>query len=431
MVDFPITINPATLSDFDYSADTLGLTPVVNSSTQLKIPMYTSHYSYLPTTGTSTPDEYATLMTESYMGGDFDTIWIGKDASVTFAFGYTDGTARHEIRSMAFEDGRTNLFENIRCGQIQDTYIWVESDQDYSFGTGSAHYFVPYQAGDGSWYDDLTKPVYGTTTEVLDPEGWWIDFETDPIPFVITDELRLPEGLTTFKEFMFGHPTSDPAYELYAPDPSRYPEPRLRHRHDINIYLPSTLTTFAIYGMSYIEGTLPSNLLYFGYDIGYPLMFSLLSESGEQIQQAGFNSIPERPDRDDYQTDEAYETALAAYEEEAQSFLDMCDHIHIYLKNHTSVPTITFLDNMTCPIVFHVNPEIYDDFVETYAGTQHYADDSSNPRLAGFDPITVVRTEVYGVEETETSTPLSETVFKSVAVTGSFNAFAARSKTRL
>lgn len=419
MVDFPITVDP-TLSDFDYTAETLGLTPVVEEAARLKIPMYTSFTAYFEdpeNPGDTIYYDMETLMPEAYMGGDFHEIWIGKDASVDFIVGYTDYTARHEIQSLAFEDGRTS-FQNLRVGYIGVSAEYTNAGDSYS----TTHYSGVYEK-DGKYFDDLEAPrVFATSNEVPDEYYSFDEF----IQFCITKELRLPDGNTTFPTFLFSHPAADGLHFIDPDSESTYPSPRLRDRNDISVYIPSSVSSFSILGY-YSSDTPATNGLNFGMDIGYPLLYNIAVDAtgqgleAEAIAKAGIDSFPRtEPIRSSYNTDEEFEAAHSKYISDVQAMLDISDHVHIYLQDHTSVPTITFDGSFYFPIVFHVNPEIYDEFVSTYQNSVTGFRESSS-FFPGVKPLSFEESVSYGVEETETSTPLSETVFRSVAVTGSFN----------
>lgn len=419
MINFPMTVDPST-EGFDYTASNLGITPVVEQKTMLKMRAFSSYDPVLPE-GVNPTSEVSTLMAEANMGGDFDTIWIGKDASMNFIWGNTYNTARHEIRSLAFEDGRTELFKDLKFGMISM----------YQEGGDGCGFFHTYEEG-GSTYDDLTSPYYATSTEVpqADPDypeefPAWHDYSPYELSFLITKEVKLPEGITSFPMLRFAHTAFDSYYEWndkYEPDnwdSSEEPwKDRLRDRHDIDIYVPSTVSSFNICTDKGSTSLPETNSFDFGMDIGYPSMFSLLDSSSDVLIKAGFTSIPTKPNRSSYDSDEKYERAVAKYESIAQEIVELSDHVHIYLKNHTAVPTINFVNSLYFPVVFHINEDIYDDFATAYGNSLT----SFGSKLDGISPLSFVKIETYGgKKEEEVQTSLSETKFSSVAITGSYN----------
>lgn len=410
-----MTVNPHS-EGFDYTANSLGVTPVVEQKTILKIRTFTSYDPVLPD-GVEPFEEVPTCNSEANVGGDFDTIWIGKDASMNFIYGNTSNTARHEIQSLAFEDGRTELFKDIKFGSI-NTY------QEDSEGSG---FFHTYQEG-GHTYDDLTAPYYADSTEVPEPdpefpdEPVWYDYDGRWPFFCVTKELRLPEGVVTFPRINFAHTSFDSEYErniYYLSD--GYWDSRVRNRSDINIFVPSTVSSFTIVGYNQSQSGPDTNSFFFGYNIGVPL-FSFIGESSKLLKKAGFSQFPTQPSRGSYGSDSEYEAAMSEYLSTANRLIDMSDHVHIYLKNHTTVPTISFSNEIYFPIVFHVNEDIYDSFVATYGNAVASYRLNNMSYLAGLNPISIVKTETYGeLKGNETHTPLSETKFSGVAITGSFN----------
>lgn len=136
-----------------YSADPaeLGLIPVVTEYSIFRIPFFNNG---------------------KLVGKDFDNIWIGKDAEDILFYTCAPGNSlRHEVRSLAFEDGRTDLMSGL---------------------------FV-YESDSVSSFENKTPPESNEDVERASIEN--LNFNN---LFRISEGLRLPKGVTTFPRVDFG-----------------------------------------------------------------------------------------------------------------------------------------------------------------------------------------------------------------------------------
>ena len=342
-ISYPISITDKDPNTFTFSPAELGITPVTTSSA-VTIP-------------TSDGD------TKIY--GSPKTLWIGKNASLNLIGTYSVGeTCRHEIQSLAFEDGRTNINSNVTM------YIVVASASDSEYNALEAELEARQQAdpnyepySDWGYYYDLDgnsfyeKRTISDATESFSlnsEENWWVGF--DGHSFQISKSVRLPEGLTQWKSLYFIHSWFD-RHDWTFSNPT-----------DFRIYIPSTVSSFKIVGeASSGDDYGDENILYFGYRDGWSKESLLLMGDSD--------SVPSPED------DNATEEIIQWLEDHPH------DVVHIYLRNHTEVPDITFVGDIYFPIVFHVNGSIYNNFKNQYEGTVKF-----NPYGGEFnyDPITIV-----------------------------------------
>lgn len=377
-MNLPIDITDKNPNTFSYTPAELNLTPVTTTEA-VKIPLITSpegDTELIPVGNTSQK-----------------TIWIGKNASLTLLMGNANTTNRHEIQSLSFEDGRSSVLTNISYGKA-DACV---SDPDWDNPTwGSTMY---QDTNDNYFYDSVT---ISDAESVQAISSWNKDT-------VITKGLRLPEGITDFGKFVFAHTHFDKedAQDIGYHNPT-----------DFRIFIPSTVTSFTIIGENssssvpstsphygkwdYVEVPLSSNILYFGY---------LMNDTSYSIW---------RGETDDYDLDYPYSDDV---EEDPTILLDFLeenphDIVHIYLRNHTTVPSIDFVGNIYFPIVFHVNTSIEADFKQQYSGTVRFSPSGSYPTSA-YDPISVVADVGERPEIIEGNT-VENTHFSSIALSGSY-----------
>ena len=317
------------------------------------------------------------------------SLWIGSESDLDLILSNGDhGTYRHEIQSLAFQDGITDLYSNI-------TFNYVDPREDYSWEDNEGHYY----------YDSRTM-----SDVISDFDPWSTEWNAN---IIVTKSLRLPEGLTSFGQFAFSHTHSDKLDE----DDAYYHTPT-----DFRIYIPSTITDFKIFGyavrdifnedLKNIYDNTPteesglSNVLWFGHVTnieGYPIW------RGE--------------------TDQYYEFPDAsATESEIETYFNYNPHdtVHIYLRNHTEVPDITFYGDIYFPIVFHVSDKISEAFTQRYTGTvswtpyETFTQGSWVPYVYdNYDPISVVE-EPSEIIRT-ISKPISSLNLSSVALSGNYN----------
>lgn len=368
-ISYPISITDKDPNTFTFSPAELGITPVTTSSA-VTIP-------------TSDGD------TKVY--GSPKSIWIGKNASLNLIGTYSVGdTCRHEIQSLAFEDGRTSLNDDITMYIVDGQASEAEYDAlgaELEARQQADPSYEPYS--DWGYYYDLDGHSFyeKRTTEdamesyTLDSEDtWYRGFDSHD--FQISKSVRLPEGLTQWKSLYFIHSWFDKdGYTFNNPT-------------NFRIYIPSTVSSFKIVGeTSSGDDYGEENILYFGYRDGW---------SRESVLMIGdYDSVPSP--EDDNATAE-----IAQWLEDHPH-----DVVHIYLRNHTEVPDIEFVGDIYFPIVFHVNGSIYNNFKNQYQGTVKFTPYSSYE--FNYDPITIV-CDVGDLPEI-ISVPL-DTNLSSVALNG-------------
>ena len=375
-MNLPIDITNKNPNTFSFTSAELNLTPVTANNNVVKIPLMTDYFY--------DEGEYIHVGNTPQA-----SIWIGKNASLTLIMGHGGETHRHEINCLAFEDGRSSLTANIQTG------VFPCEDENYS----EYDYDDPnrpdtsFQNANGDFLYDLA--TISDVTSTSNVTSWT---EGDLSMMAITKSLRLPEGITNFGRFNFCHTyfdkTSNRDYYHHTPT-------------DFHIVIPSTVTSFVIDTDNYINISNYSNILYFGWlynGISYPIW------TGEAEDNTSSSGCPNYPSEDDE------DSSLYEYLEDTPH-----DVVHIYLRNHTSVPNITFLGDLYFPIVFHVNKNIEADFKARYLKTIPF-----KPSwdiwfsLDYYDPISVVGDFGTYPEVIEGNT-VEKTNFSPVALSGSYS----------
>lgn len=375
MITYPISITDKDPDTFTFSPSELGITPIT-TNTAVILPLFEDE---------AAPNTIGTPR----------SIWIGRTASLDLITSSVGETWRHEIQSLAFEDGRTDLLENIMTYNVECTISQEEQEameQSDPNHTGSWNDY--YDENGIPWYNRRTTEDAGSNYDSL--YDWGSNFSC-------TKSLRLPEGLTSFTQFPFRHSNFDKHvrdnyWDYYYQTPT-----------DFRIYVPSTITEFKIvgggWGQEYRDSYdprwsggsyTPENVLYFG-----------PSDDGTSysIWKAGENTSI----TDSY-------VDIPSDIEDVPQFFETYPHdtVHIYLRNHSSVPNITFVGGIYFPIVFHLNGAIFKSFKQRYEGTVSWKPGNDDLDY-DYDIISFVADmgELSDIKTVALSTPLS-----SVALSG-------------
>lgn len=432
-MNFPIDITEKDPSTFSYTPEELGVTPI--TSTVVKLPIDT---------------DWKESEGELLPIGSQQSIWIGKNASLDLILGSSNYTSRHEIRALAFEDGRTDLVKDVTVNWVDTHYRPYDSQDDEAYvdaqtAAGEAAYNTAYDA----WYEEheawqAAYDAWEAGTSEEDPgeepvEPNWDDYTynkffdtwdrntrefiynqktlndlskdpyvTSPEPLPswnyrtsISKSLRLPEGITSFGQFSFRHTHFDKTddHDNYFHNPT-----------DFRIFIPSTVTAFTVFGIvndyndpknDVDEDSNEDNTLYFG---------EFANMSNPPIWMGDTE-------------DDGYPLNENSTHSEIEEYYQEHDHdtVHIYLRDHTTVPKIVFYGKIYFPIVFHVNDTIKDAFKQKYQELINlkYTNNYGRVVTLDYDPVSVI-VDVGSQESTSTQT-LKETVFSSVSQSGSYN----------
>lgn len=437
-MNYPIDITDKDPSTFSYTPEELGITPFV--STSVKLPIDT---------------DWKECEGELLPIGSQQSIWIGKNATLNLVIGKSNYTTRHEIRSLAFEDGKTSLTENVTLNYIGAHYNYdIPSESSYISSQEQAASDA-YNTDYDTWYDaheawQAAYDAYEAGTSEEDPGEEPVEpnqddytyskfFNTwdrstrefiynqrtindlypssqyftnpEPLPawnynMFISQSLRLPEGITSFGQFSFRHTHFDKnnEYDTHFNNPT-----------DFRIFIPSTVTDFTIFGMvedrynyddpkhDVDDGGSEQNTLYFGEFtnlMNYAVWMGDTEENGYPL-----NANSTHAEIEEYYQEHDHDT------------------VHIYLRDHTAVPNITFYGGIYFPIVFHVNTDIEAAFRQRYEGSVNFqireSWDYGDFVTLDYDPVTVVAD--VGNSVVETSVPLSEVEFSPVVFSGSYD----------
>lgn len=500
-ISYPIDITDKNPKTFTFSPTELGITPVTTNTALL-----------VPTTFDWGGDGSPVYIDggNQTLNGTPISIWIGKNASLSLLFPDNMGsTYRHEIQSLAFEDGTTDLTANVTWytvparndppsdwdwqierganSETEDPATWSEYTRLYraaraayqaardaydaaetAYNQAMDDYNDAQSAYDQAWQDyndamyeyenwDETsgeprpeEPQEPTIEEPQEPEypaileeGYpdsddysyeeWFDsadretrnfvYSTrtmsdavgagNPLvtwvgageygqPICISKSLRLPEGVVNFGQFNFAHSFAD---KISNVNDQYYHNPT-----DFRIFLPSTVDHFNIMGdVNEYDDDIPVSTEYeYAWD----------ENRDPSINVLWFGDYANMPG-EIWRGNTSWE--YPSYPSNAEDFPEFFentphDTVHIYLRNHTTVPTINFYGAIYFPIVFHVNGAIKDEFKTRYQGVVRFTENSWSSTSYDYDPISII---VDMGETPEVNTmPLNTTNLNPVVLDG-------------
>ena len=445
-MNLPIDITSQDPRTFSFTDQELGLTPVTtNDAIRIPATFDISYYDW----------SWTHPYTHQELAGSPVSIWIGKDAHLNLLIPEDMGdTYRHEIRSLAFEDGRTNLVENVTVYEVPSRIDYDDPEYDVQYSAANDAYYAAtaaydeayeayeeayeaYEAAYEEWqeggeegpepvepqredygcaeddypdsddynycnyfdsWDRSTRQYVYTKKTISDATNsfqmvHWTQWQNDTL---ITKSLRLPEGVVNFGQFSFMHSYSDYGNDGYFHTPT-----------DFRIFIPSTVTHFSIIGEGY------SGYHTFNPDLGDDPSINVLWFGGAGGISDGY-----------LWNGKTSNTHYPNNDEEVAQWLENTPHdtVHIYLRNHQTIPVIHFYGSIYFPIVFHINGAVEDRFRREYEGVVRYAavdSQGSYSETYDYDPVTIVADS--GIFEITNDTALSETKFASVALSGSYN----------